>query len=61
MKAAFLWEELYEAAILETDDEQLQKRIKAAKARLTPDFTNCSSTMEVRPKKGNVSAMRLLG
>jgi len=34
VNAAFVWEELYEDAVLETDDEQLHKRIKAAKAAI---------------------------
>jgi hypothetical protein len=31
------------------------------KPRLTLDFMNCSSIMEVRPKNGKPSAMPLLG
>lgn len=32
MKADYAWQELYEAAVLETDDERLAKRLHAAKA-----------------------------
>jgi len=34
MKADYAWEGLYETAVLETDDEKLQKCIRAAKAAI---------------------------
>jgi hypothetical protein len=34
MKAHYVWEESYQAAILETDDKKLQNRIQAAKAAI---------------------------
>ncbi len=34
MKADYVWEGLYEAAILETDDGKLQQRIQAAKGAI---------------------------
>ena len=34
MNANYFWQELYKAAVLETDDEQLHKRIQAAKAAI---------------------------
>jgi hypothetical protein len=34
MKADHIWEELYKAAVLESDDEKLHKRIYAAKAAI---------------------------
>jgi len=34
MKAHYVWEESYEAAILETDDKKLPKRIQAAKSAI---------------------------
>ena len=34
MKAHYVWEESYKAAILETDDKKLQNRIQAAKAAI---------------------------
>ena len=34
MEAAYVWKELYEAAILETDDGKLQERVQAAKAAI---------------------------
>ena len=62
MEDAYVWEEVYEAAILETDDEQLQKRIRAAKAAIDDRLHELQLTTEVRLlKRGNVSAMRLLG
>jgi hypothetical protein len=34
MKAHYVWEESYQAAILETDDKKLQNHIQAAKAAI---------------------------
>lgn len=34
MKGDYLWQELYEAAILETDDAKLLQRVSAAKAAI---------------------------
>ncbi len=34
MKARYVWEESYEAAILETDDKKLPYRLQAAKAAI---------------------------
>jgi hypothetical protein len=34
MKAHYVWEESYEAAILETDDKKLPNRLQAAKAAI---------------------------
>ena len=34
MKADYIWEGLYEAAILETDDGKLRQRIQAAKGEI---------------------------
>ncbi len=34
MKAHYVWEESYEAAVLETDDKKLPKRIQAAKSAI---------------------------
>jgi hypothetical protein len=34
VKAAYVWEQLYKAAILETDDGKLQKCLRAAKAAI---------------------------
>jgi hypothetical protein len=34
MKANYAWQKLYEAAILETDDEKLVKRLQVAKAAI---------------------------
>ncbi len=34
MKAAYVWEELYKAAILETDDTKLPNCVEAAKAAI---------------------------
>ena len=34
MKANHVWEELYKAAVVETDSEKLPKRIQAAKASI---------------------------
>ncbi len=34
MRADYVWEELYEAAVLETDDNNLSNRLQAAKATI---------------------------
>jgi hypothetical protein len=34
MKAHYVWEESYQAALLETDDKKLQNHIQAAKAAI---------------------------
>jgi hypothetical protein len=34
MKVDFAWEELYEDAVLETDDDKLAKRLQVAKAAI---------------------------
>jgi len=34
MRARYVWEGLYEAAILETDDEKLPQRVRATKAAI---------------------------
>jgi hypothetical protein len=34
MKADYAWQELYEDAVLETDDEKLAKRLQVAKAAI---------------------------
>jgi hypothetical protein len=34
MKAHYVWEESYKAAILETDDKKLRERLQAAKAAI---------------------------
>ncbi|HZE27962.1 MAG TPA: hypothetical protein VE083_11265 [Terriglobales bacterium] len=34
MKADYAWQELYEAAVLETNHEKMQPRIRAAKAAI---------------------------
>ena len=34
MKAEYPWQEMYEAALLETDDEKLMKRLAATKAAI---------------------------
>jgi len=61
MKPHHVWEESYEAAMLETDDKKLPNLFRQQRPQLTPDSTNCSLIMEVRPKNGKLSPMRLLG
>jgi hypothetical protein len=34
MRADYVWEQLYEAAVLETDDKNLSNRLQAAKATI---------------------------
>jgi hypothetical protein len=59
MKAKYVWDQSYKAAILETDDKRLPNRLHAAKGAIDRRFRNCRSIMEVCPKNGKPWPMRL--
>jgi hypothetical protein len=52
MRADYVWDELYKAAVLETDDTKLADRIRAAKGaidkRLQEILSDHGSTLEER-------------
>jgi hypothetical protein len=58
MTADYAWQELYQAAILETDDGKLADCLPLVRPRLRPDFENCRWTTKVLWKNGKRSAMR---
>jgi hypothetical protein len=47
MQVAYVWEELYEDAVLETDDEKLAKRLQVAKAAIDTRLQESQMDREV--------------
>ena len=61
MKADHAWEEVYAAAILETDDTKLPDRLHVAKAAIDTRLHELQFDHGGSPKNGKRSAMPLVG
>ena len=60
MRAAYVWDEPYKAAILETDDKKLPSLLQAAKAVIDKRLQDMRPTMAVRRMNDRLSLTRLL-
>jgi len=58
MRAEYVWEEVYKAALVETDECKLPNRIQAAKVAIDNGLYELRWTMVVHPKNVKLSAMR---
>ena len=61
MKASYVWEELYEAAVLETDDKKLPNRLHAAKAAIDTRLQQLQADHSGTPEERQAISKALTG
>ena len=53
MEADYIWEELYEAAVLETDRQKMQERVRAAKRAIDARLEELQQDHQGTPEERN--------